>query len=1018
LAEDLERFLKHQPIRARRTPALERGWRWCLRNPLAASLVGLVITAAMGASFAALWLSAAQQATLEQLHKTQEAEEAGQRKLFGSLMAEARASRLSQRIGRRFHTLDVLTDAAQLARRLKLDDEEFCAIRSEAASCLALTDLRVDHQWETLSTGTGHIAFDGELKLYARTDRQQAVGIHRMADNVELFKIPGVGPAEAWPFLSDDGEFLILICNWQLRLWKLAGSKPIPITQIENCHGFCIHPNNRQFAVGHLDGTIRIHELSSGRETKTVRMTGLLTGLAFNPRKPQIAASYQDGAQVLDLETGNVLADFAHGTRMTAPAWHPEGQWLAVAGSNGRITIWDVPAGKPRRFLEGFTNTLTELAFNHSGTLLASTGWEGILRFWSPHTGKQLFSADGTSGAIRFSPDDRHLAGCDGNKVGLWLVADGREYRSLIRDSSLLDQKYPADIASDSKHRLLATAVGDGIQLSDSATGADLAFLKIAPQTHHVAFDPRGALLTNAPYGVWRWPIREVQGPGTALTIGPPEKLYDVGKAGHISVSADGLVSASAMSDDGACILRAGETAPIWVDRHKDIRSVAVSPDGKLVATGSFNNTGVRVRESKGGPPVKELARESNPMRVEFSPNSQWLATGCGEPCRVWRVSDWQQIMVAGDARSFVFSPNSSLLALDTGRGAIRLIDPETGFEFVRLEDPHQSRGDLAFSGDGAQLITTSDEPAVHIWDLRAIREGLAKMGLDWNLPAYPPSPDLTAPPVRISVDLGPFGDDVTPYALPELVSCSLALALQPFNAEVSHRRAVARALLQQWREAGDDCAHSLVLHKGRVETRYLRAQVLQRLGRQWEAATELSEAVALEPARVPTMEEVQRALAFDLHSAEQCNELAWGLVSGPPSGYVPGLAVFLAERLVLLNPRNWFYRNTLGVAYYRLGSWQQAAHVLELSLALSADKYDAFDLYYLSMVYQRLGQFELAKTCFERADHWRQTRRGLTPNDMQELTSARAEAASILMQTPRASLPGKDAPARTTNGR
>lgn len=54
LAEDLQRFLEDRPILARRTSALEHGWRWCRRNPVTALLLAftlfLLVTGAIGAS--------------------------------------------------------------------------------------------------------------------------------------------------------------------------------------------------------------------------------------------------------------------------------------------------------------------------------------------------------------------------------------------------------------------------------------------------------------------------------------------------------------------------------------------------------------------------------------------------------------------------------------------------------------------------------------------------------------------------------------------------------------------------------------------------------------------------------------------------------------------------------------------------------------------------------------------------------------------------------------------------------
>jgi WD40 repeat protein len=103
---------------------------------------------------------------------------------------------------------------------------------------------------------------------------------------------------------------------------------------------------------------------------------------------------------------------------------------------------------------------------------------------------------------------------------------------------------------------------------------------------------------------------------------------------------------------------------------------------------------------------------------------------------------------------SATFSPDGRLLAIDTGQGTIRLVDPETGREYARLEDPDQDRaGLLSFSPDGTKLVATSnDSYALHVWDLRAIRSHLGDMGLDWGLPPYPPRKAEALAPLRLRV--------------------------------------------------------------------------------------------------------------------------------------------------------------------------------------------------------------------------------------------------------------------------
>jgi hypothetical protein len=109
---------------------------------------------------------------------------------------------------------------------------------------------------------------------------------------------------------------------------------------------------------------------------------------------------------------------------------------------------------------------------------------------------------------------------------------------------------------------------------------------------------------------------------------------------------------------------------------------------------------------------------------------------------------------------AFPFSPDARMLAVETGQGVLRLIDPATGEEYGQLEDPAQdSARFLRFSADGTMLVATNHESqSTHVWDLRKIRRELAEMDLDWDLPAFKPTYDQSARHIRMKVDLGELG--------------------------------------------------------------------------------------------------------------------------------------------------------------------------------------------------------------------------------------------------------------------
>jgi WD40 repeat protein len=136
------------------------------------------------------------------------------------------------------------------------------------------------------------------------------------------------------------------------------------------------------------------------------------------------------------------------------------------------------------------------------------------------------------------------------------------------------------------------------------------------------------------------------------------------------------------------------------------------------------------------------------------------LVTSTGEEYRFWKAGSWKPIHRiardrAGDLPGpMAFSPDSNLMALAHSRSLIRLIDLASKQEIATLESPvDQPLLSLCFSPDGSRLVTSGGPRGLQLWDLRAIRQRLKSMLLDWQLPDYPPAGKAKrAPRLRVTV--------------------------------------------------------------------------------------------------------------------------------------------------------------------------------------------------------------------------------------------------------------------------
>jgi len=358
-----------------------------------------------------------------------------------------------------------------------------------------------------------------------------------------------------------------------------------------------------------------------------------------------------------------------------------------------------------------------------------------MVRLWEVPSGRPLFALPGAVAADRFAFGARLPGRVSGNRLVLWRVASGPEYRSLTHPTAYEPGWNFRNGAVSPDGRLAAVALADGIGCWDLEGGTERTFVPCG-STYALWFESAGCLLSSGDAGVRRWPVRADA--GGELRVGPPQRL-PLGLSVEVAASRDGGVLAAARFDEGGVVWhRDRPDRPDRLGPHADVRFIAVSPGGAWVATGSQGAHHVKVWDARTGRLEKELSVGPR-AHLAFSPDGRWLAT-TGDGCQLWEVGSWRPGPRPGGSAEgpVAFSADGRVLALESGPGVLRLVDPETGAEYARLEDPNQDRANwLGFTPDGSRLLSaTGDGQAVHVWDLRALGRQLADRGLPWDLPA------------------------------------------------------------------------------------------------------------------------------------------------------------------------------------------------------------------------------------------------------------------------------------------
>lgn len=191
-------------------------------------------------------------------------------------------------------------------------------------------------------------------------------------------------------------------------------------------------PNGHLLASGSDDNTIKLWNTKTYKVCRTLQSDGLgVRTLAFSP-DGCILASENETLKLWEVNTGKVLLTFQG---QNVVAFSPDGLMLASAGANHTIKLWEVSTGKEVGTLKRHGNIVTSLAFSPNGATLASGSEDDTIKLWDLGTLKQhrtLVGHEHSIFSVVFHPNGQTLASASGDDtIKYWAVNTGHEIVTL-----------------------------------------------------------------------------------------------------------------------------------------------------------------------------------------------------------------------------------------------------------------------------------------------------------------------------------------------------------------------------------------------------------------------------------------------------------------------------------------------------------------------------------------------------------------------------------------------------------
>jgi len=548
---------------------------------------------------------------------------------------------------------------------------------------------------DELMTLRGHVgrvysvSFSPDCKRIVSCSSDKTLKVWDADSGDELMTLRGHNSRVTHAGFSPEGTRIVSASFGKIKLWDAATGAELRTFRVTEDQGYspiALSPDGKRIVLGQ-NKTIKVLDAGTGSElvTQTLNMPlGWIESVAFSPDGKRIGVGSFDGTiKILDSTTTKELMTIRayEGHRVLHVAFSSDSRHIVSGGSAGLVKIWNASTGFEVKVLRGHEGVVADAAFNPSGQHVISASMDGTIKIWDisvehgrAHLGGPIEHWHFTIG---FDPyGTRLVSGWKNNTIKVWDVPTQTE---LMTFTGHQDKVGGVGFSPNGKHIVSSSRDGT-IRIWDATTG------------------------------------------GTSKTLkGRQDKDWPA----PVQFSPDGERIASGNGKDGTITIwdaASGEEL-ITLDGHDDrVWSLAFSPDGRHIASGSWDKT-IKLWDAVTGTGLLTLSgHEDSISQVVFSPDSDRIASSSWDKTiKVWDARSGRELLTLrghkSTVSSVVFTPDGTRIVSGSYDRSVKLWDVTTGTELMTLRGHTNRVQSVAFTPDGNTLAVGVGDGNIILWE-------------------------------------------------------------------------------------------------------------------------------------------------------------------------------------------------------------------------------------------------------------------------------------------------------------